>query len=67
MDIILDADNAGKRKSLLQVNSTTKSRDSEQTSFCARYFEKSENSEQILNITENSEQILKIAEHSEHY
>jgi repressor of nif and glnA expression len=43
---------------------TTKSRDSEQTSFCARYSEQSlnitENSEQILNITENSEQ-------SEHY
>ena len=57
------------------VSHTTKSRDSEQTSFCARYSEKSlkilkitKNSEQILNITENSEQILKIlkiAENSE--
>ena len=46
---------------------TTKSRDSEQTSLCARYSEQSlniaENSEQILNITENSEQILNITEH----
>ena len=46
---------------------TTKSRDSEQTSFCARYYENNlkilkitKNSEQILNITENSQQILKI-------
>ena len=35
---------------------TTKSRDSEQTSFCARYSEKSL---KILKITKNSEKILK--------
>ena len=38
---------------------TTKSRESEQTSFCARYSEKclkiTKNSEKNLNITENSE------------
>jgi hypothetical protein len=37
---------------------TAKSRNSEQTSFCARY------SEQSLNITEHSEKSLNIAEHS---
>jgi hypothetical protein len=38
-----------------QVRPTTKSRDSEQTSFCARYSEKSL---KILKITKNSEQIV---------
>jgi hypothetical protein len=37
---------------------TPKSKHSEQTSFCARYFE------QNLNITEHSEKCLNIAEHS---
>ena len=41
---------------------TTKSRDSLQTSFCARYSEKSL---KILKITKNSEEILNITENSE--
>ena len=57
---------------IIKGSNTTKSRDSEQTNFCARYSEKilniTENSEQILkilSITENSEQILNITENSE--
>ena len=60
---------------IIKGSNTTKSRDSEQTNFCARYSEKclkilniTENSEQILKmlkIAENSEQILNITENSE--
>jgi hypothetical protein len=50
----------GRYTDLAKTN-TTKSRDSEQTSFCAR---NSEKCLKILNIAENSEQILNIAENS---